>query len=344
MDLSYPAALPPDSTSDQQRLSLHVVFLLYRSRFWRWLSVTVPMSVMSALLLWAADRRIRAIFQSFPLTELTHHWGDLVWTSVIRYGSFFAAWFLGCFALAAIATIMSGLDDRQEDIAWQSDSFQRAREHLGGIVGVAAFTFCAFLLGMAAMFVVDSAITRLVGWPRVARYAQLEGIIGYVLVASVVSWFGMAIPLVIRRDVGPWPALKESLRVSNGYEVFLFLLVIESVVGSYVAWYASRYGLRMLFPTPLTYTVWYGWLVYVVSILASAAVQPPMFIGFSLLAEKKGAIGEEQGRLRRPSLDNRHRSDGDDLPTRSGMTVGWDDRDRAERHRSQSRHQTRGSF
>ena len=46
------------------------------------------------------------------------------------------------------------------------------------------------------------------------------------------------------------------------------------------------------------------------------------------------AIGGERGRLRRPSLGNRHRSDGDGLQTRSGVTVCWDDPDRAEPHRS----------
>ena len=46
----------------------------------------------------------------------------------------------------------------------------------------------------------------------------------------------------------------------------------------------ALYGLTFLFPIQLRFTAWYGWLVYFVSILASAAVQPPMFIGFSLLA------------------------------------------------------------
>jgi hypothetical protein len=64
----------------------------------------------------------------------------------------------------------------------------------------------------------------------------------------------------------------------------LFLLVVESMAGSYVAWYAVPLGLRFLFPPHLQYTTWYGWVVYFVAILASAAVQPPMFIGFSLLA------------------------------------------------------------
>jgi len=65
-------------------------------------------------------------------------------------------------------------------------------------------------------------------------------------------------------------------------------LVVESLAGSYVAWYAVHYGLSFVFPVQLRYTAWYGWLVYSVSILASAAVQPPLFIGLSLLAGNEG--------------------------------------------------------
>jgi hypothetical protein len=50
-----------------------------------------------------------------------------------------------------------------------------------------------------------------------------------------------------------------------------------------------HYGLTFLFPAQLTYTAWYGWLAYFVTILASSAIQPPMYIGFSLLAASAGS-------------------------------------------------------
>ena len=56
------------------------------------------------------------------------------------------------------------------------------------------------------------------------------------------------------------------------------------------------------------------------------------------------AFGKERGRSRGPSLDIRHRSDGDDLPTRSAARVGWDDPDRAEPHQSRSRRQRHDWF
>jgi hypothetical protein len=114
-------------------------------------------------------------------------------------------------------------------------------------------------------------------------------LIGYVVVASIVSWFGMAIPLILAENIGVWKALKRSVKLSNGYEGFLFLLVVEFMAGSYVAWYAASYGLSFLFPAQLRFTAWYGWLVYFIAVLATAAVEPPMFIGFSLLAANEPA-------------------------------------------------------
>jgi hypothetical protein len=99
----------------------------------------------------------------------------------------------------------------------------------------------------------------------------------------------MVIPLILSGNTGAWGALRKSVKLSNGYEGFLFLLVLESMVGSYVAWYAAHYGLTLLFPAHLRYTAWYGWIVYFASVLASAAVQPPIFIGFSLLAANEHA-------------------------------------------------------
>ena len=80
------------------------------------------------------------------------------------------------------------------------------------------------------------------------------------------------------------------MKLSNGYEGSLFLLVIDSVVGSYLACYAAIYGVALVFPPHLRYTSWYGWIVLLVGVLAAAAFEPPLFIGFSLLAEQDSQV------------------------------------------------------
>jgi uncharacterized membrane protein len=130
-------------------------------------------------------------------------------------------------------------------------------------------------------------IFHVVGRYKVQQLIPPLTLIIFVVAGSIVSRFGMAIPLAIHKSIGAFEALKRSLKISNGHEGFLFLLVVESVVGSFVAGYAVFYGLALVVPALLRFTIWYGWLRYILSILAGAAVEPPLFLGFSLLAARE---------------------------------------------------------
>jgi hypothetical protein len=123
------------------------------------------------------------------------------------------------------------------------------------------------------------------GWSYFSRFVYFETALSVVLVASLVSWLGTAIPLILRGNITVWSALKKSVELSGGYEGALFLLVIETVAGSVLGAYATFYGLRLLFPDYLRHTLWYGWGLSAIAVLASAALEPPLFIGLSLLAD-----------------------------------------------------------
>jgi hypothetical protein len=140
-------------------------------------------------------------------------------------------------------------------------------------------------MGLAVSQFVEFAAVKVIGWSHFSRFMFTTIYISCVVVAAIVSWFGAAIPLILRENTSAWAALKKSVEFSSGYEGALFLLVIESLVGSYLAWYATYQGLRMLVPDNLRHTPWYGWSVYLLAVLVTASVEPPLFIGFSLLAD-----------------------------------------------------------
>jgi hypothetical protein len=290
MDPNYLIVQPVEfGGSPRPRLLLKDVYKAYTAEFRRWFAITAPTSLLASVALLMADRKIHQIFRSFPITQISFHILEVAEADALRYGSFFVSWFLGCFALAAIATVTNGLNKGERDDVWISDSFQQARERFGPLLITAIVTFGIFLAGMAAAEFIIAALIRVVGWARFSRYNYWASSISVVVVGSIVGWFGMAIPLILAEGTGVWSALKRSVKISNGYEIFLFLLICESMVGSYVAWYAVSYGFTFLFPAQLRYTQWYGWVIYFVTILASAAVQPPLFIGFSLLASDQSA-------------------------------------------------------
>ena len=281
---------PPASQAEagaltRPRFLLQQVHLLYRSRFWTWFAIMMPTTLLADVVLLWADRQAKAIFKAVPFFEISRHWDNVVEATALRFGSFFAAWFLGCFALASIASVVNGLEEESEGAAWIPDRHQQAREHLGAIFVVALITFCLFLAGIALSEFVQTAAVRLVGWRRFSRFSFAVGVIAVVTVAGLVSWLGTSIPLLLRGNTRLWAALKRSVELSSGYEGALLLLVMESVAGTVVAGYGTFYALHALVPSQLRYTPWYGWVVNLVAILASAAVEPPLFIGLSLLAD-----------------------------------------------------------
>jgi hypothetical protein len=230
---------------------------IYTRQFREWFAITAPTSVVAALILALADREIRTIYLSRSWFEITQP-TMLAETFGLRFGSYFFAWFLGCFALAAIATVVGRLDGEEENAPLR-DKHQRAREHLGAIFKTAIATFVAVLIGMAILEFAIMTVMKVAGPRHFSRNTYYVGtLIGTFVIAGIVSRLGMAIPLVVRGDIGVW---------------------------TYVGWYAVHFAL-MLVPGWVKFSAWYGWGVLIISTLASAAVSPPMFIGFAVLAEE----------------------------------------------------------
>ena len=269
----------------QPALLIRSVHRIYQERFWRWFGIMVPASLLAGLVVTLAEQRVRAIFSSIPRGQAAQHYLDILAGNAIRFGSFFVSWLLGCFALAAIASVISGFDAREEQADWAHDSYQRAREHFGPIAVTAFITLWAFTLCGVIFGIFEIAALRALFGRSVYRHSLALRLLGYVFVGSAISWLGASIPLVLRDDVTVWAALKKSMKLSRGYQGALFLLVVESVAGSCIAWYGVVHGLPLLVPHGWQYPVWYGWLVRLVALLASAAVEPPLFIGFSFLAD-----------------------------------------------------------
>lgn len=286
METNYSIASQAEADAlPRPRFLLQQVHLLYRSQFWTWFAIMLPTTLLADVVLLWADRQAKTIFKGVPLLEILHHRDKVAEVYLLRFGSFFAAWFLGCFALATIASVVNRLEGQSADAAWIPDRHQRAREHLGAVFAVALITFCVFLAGFALSEFVQGAAVRVLGWRRFSPFSYATSLIAIVTVASLVSWLGASIPLLLRGDMKLTPALKRSVELSSGYEGALFLLVVESVAGTFVAGYGTIYALHLLVPSTLRHAVWYGWAATLAAVLASAAVEPPLFIGLSLLAD-----------------------------------------------------------
>lgn len=286
METKYSPELQAEpQLQSQPGLFLSEVHEVYQEQFRRWFGIMAPTSLLSACVLLLADERIRSINRSIPRGQVLSHLGDVMVMGAVRYGSFSLSWLLGCFALAAVATVVNELDAENENENWRRDSYQHAREHLGSIIGIAIITFGLFLLGLVGMGFVESAAFKIFGAAHFLRYNYPFWLVSYAVIASIVGWLGAAIPVILKTNIGVRAALKKSVEMSNGYELTLFFLVMESVMGGFLVWYLVVHGLPYLLPSAIAHSSWYGWILNLVAVLASAAVESPLFIGFALLAD-----------------------------------------------------------
>jgi hypothetical protein len=267
----------------QPGLLLRTAHAIYHAQFRRWFGIMAPASLLAGFVLVLADLQLKAITRGIR-GKIPPPLADIAALGGVRFGSFFLSWLLGCFALAAIATVVNNLEHGETE-SWGPDSYQLARSHIGGVVQFALITFCAFIIGMLGVEFIGVALGHSLRGVQFSRFNYGWSILSYVLVASIVAWLGTALPLLLKDNLRIGSALKKSVALSNGYEGALLLLVLESVLGSMLAWYAVVHGLPRFFSPQMTYTAWYGWLLNVVGVLASAAIESPLFIGLSLLAD-----------------------------------------------------------
>lgn len=100
-------------------------------------------------------------------------------------------------------------------------------------------------------------------------------LVDFVVIGSIISSLGPAIPLIVRGNIGVWAACKKSMQLKQWLRGALFLLIVESVVGSSLAGYATYHVLSLLMPVQRT--LWFGWLVYGVAVLVGAAMRPHFY-------------------------------------------------------------------
>jgi len=107
-----------------------------------------------------------------------------------------------------------------------------------------------------------------------------------IMVAGLISKFGLSIPELMQDlALSASGAMKKSLQRTAGWELFFMMFLIKSAMVAYGAYWiadaASDWGWKHWHYSAQLYS-WIEWIVY---IGIAAALESPLFIAFSVLAQ-----------------------------------------------------------
>ena len=280
------AAVPAFDARPSSWTLLHQVYILYREHHRKFAAITIPAALFAAFAISVCHTEGAYLASRAPkgLEILYHRWQ---YAQILGVGAmgFFLPWFFGCFAFAATATVVRNLlsqEDGQVDIG---DGYARARECILPILLFSALTFLIVALGFTAGTWLGGNVMVRISNHHVSRFAYwMVALAGWLLAIAFVTRYALALPSIVHKKVGALQAMRSTVALTEGYDGYLFLLAMESFVGTIVASYAAAFFVMLLLQrAPLIESPWSEWIIIVAAVLASALVEPPMFIGFSLL-------------------------------------------------------------
>ena len=265
---------------------LHQVYHMYRDHHRKFAAITIPAALFAAFVL--SLSRSEAVYlahEALVHQELLYSRLHLVETQAAEILGYFLSWFFGCFAFAATADGVRALLEPGPDEIDVADAYSKARQRIGAIFVFAVLTFSIAAVGSIASF----RIAAHLAFGTVNRNFSVPvlWILGTgccLVVYAFLTRYALAIPKLMDSQVGIWAAMKSTVTLTDGYDGYLFLLTVESIVGTAIgAYVGAEFAILALQRTSLAQADWTPWVIVFTAALGSAFVQPPMFIGFSLL-------------------------------------------------------------
>lgn len=280
------AAVPAVEDRPSTWALLHKVYCIYRDHHIKFATITIPAALFASFAITLS--RLEGRYLSSKLTwnvEILQHPWELAQIFGVATLGFFLVWFFGCFAFAATASTVQSLAPESIENLDISDGYSRARDCVRPIFVFAVLTF--LMLG-AAYYLSIWLAPRVAGKmpsAQTGHAAFFVVIYGTCLLAiAFVTRYSLAIPKIVDRGGSAWRAMLSTAPMTDGYDGYLLLLVAESVLGTYLAQIVVFLTVqKVLQRTGMIDTAWSGWILILAVALGSALVQPPMFIGFSLL-------------------------------------------------------------
>jgi|GEM_PF-5732487 hypothetical protein len=277
-------------------------FVLFQSGWRQHILVIVPPLILSVLIYVAGNTFLHELMRGVRVSGKLN---PLLWvvigkTLAVRLPEFGLPWILMIIAYAALSANILAKSTIQHAGAI-STSYASALARLGPLVKIGMFTFAAAVAGYAILAACASGIAFSSLIPGQDRYVVLE----IILLGGFASWTGflsrvaLSVPLLIDKDNearGAVNAMRWSIKISEGYELFFLLVVYQAFLLNIVGPWLGKLGLYYLWTRNSISSNSYVWLGHSVEALFLIAVETLIFVAFTgLYVELKEANKVVQG-------------------------------------------------
>ena len=281
MDAANPTAI--SNWLADEVASLKEVARIHHQNFAFFQKLIWPAVLFGAVILQLSMWQSTEIWRTIP--KGYGHSLEIFESSAVRFFGFFADFLFYCFAFAGTsAAVQEVLRGNSPDV---EESLNVARSNFKQILVMTTVFFFLVLVAFGLALFIGFTVQDLVH-ARGARSATLNAayvaMYGTALLSfSVLSRYALAIPALVLENLPFSKSFKRSDRLTEGHMLYLVALIRESVVGGYLTLVAPFWMWNHVFASRVVLTWTIYWILRLIGLAASAAVQPVMFIGFAYL-------------------------------------------------------------
>lgn len=264
----------------------------YQKQSWFFIRLITPAVVITYVITKFVNNVIR---QLSPHT----YWRDLpqarlievtLTSCFIRLGQYVVSWLMFCFAFAAICSAVG--QSQRGGTPSIGDSFTEFRGRTGLFLRLSLLLFVLFL-GIQIVWIGAVMSSSALAYTHHFRMTRLENLLLtyalWYLGILVFSRFGLAIPAFLREGCSVGSAMFRSDELTEGQWLKLAVLLGKTAIGGYVAGMLP-FWLAAWFLTGARVPWWFENALMVLSIAGVSAIEPMLFIGFTLLYENQSAL------------------------------------------------------
>ncbi|HTR23803.1 MAG TPA: hypothetical protein VMI10_07445 [Terriglobales bacterium] len=251
---------------------------VYGRHFWFFFKLTLPAVALSWLVGVVSDVPVKAILRQVMQGRPDGRYGIYVFEGeIISLSRYLITWIVFSLLFGALCSATRTIESGATPSVHGSVDAVRARLR-------PLFRVSLLLCGITAVVIcIGGLAERGLFWAvyRFNLHPPLTTLISYGIISAallILSRFGLAIPAALLNCCSAWQSVFRSDELTESKWLILVALLAKSVIGGYLAgmspfWLARLLNLQL--PS--------RWILPLASVAAVSAVEPILFIGFTLL-------------------------------------------------------------